>query len=113
MTGDIPAWSINGVNKITELSEKIPLPNNISLEKVYPNPFNPSTSIYYAVPEDLEVSLNIYNLQGQVVESLVNGIVNAGYHKIVWNADSNSSGVYFLKMVAGEYVTTQKLLLVK
>ncbi len=113
LKGDIPAWSVNGVNKITELSEKNPLPENISLEKVYPNPFNPSTSIYYAIPEDLEVSLNIYNLQGQVVESLVDGNVNAGYHKIVWNADSNSSGVYFLKMIVGEHVTTQKLLLVK
>ena len=55
----------------------------------------------------------IYNLQGREVVSLVNGNMDAGYHSVVWNADSYSSGVYFVKMMAGEYISTQKLMLIK
>ena len=52
-------------------------------------------------------------MQGREVVSLINGNIEAGYHSIIWNADSYSSGVYFLKMVAGDFVNTQKLMLVK
>ena len=60
-----------------------------------------------------EVTLSIYNLKGREVASLIDGIMDAGYHSVVWNADSHSSGVYFVKMLAGEFVNTQKLMLVK
>ena len=63
--------------------------------------------------ESAFVSLSVYNMQGREVASLVNGSMDAGYHSVIWNADSNSSGVYFIKMVSGEYVKTQKLMLVK
>ena len=77
------------------------------------NPFNPVTTLRFALPIESEVSLTIYNLQGRQVVSLIDGNMNAGYHTAKWNADNNSSGVYFVKMVAGEYVNTQKLMLVK
>ena len=57
--------------------------------------------------------LQVYNLQGRVIETLVNGNIEAGYHSVQWNADNYSSGMYFVKMVAGEYIDTQKLMLVK
>ena len=90
-----------------------PVPKLFSLDRAYPNPFNPTTTLSFAIPIDSEVSLSIYNLQGREVSTLINGNMDAGYHSIVWNADSYSSGVYFVKMVAGEFVNTQKLMLVK
>ena len=67
----------------------------------------------FAIPVDSEVSLSVYNLQGREVSTLINGNMDAGYHSIVWDANSYSSGVYFVKMVAGEFVNTQQLMLVK
>ena len=52
-------------------------------------------------------------MQGREVASLIDGIMDAGYHSVLWNADNHASGVYFVKMVAGECVNTQKLMLVK
>ena len=90
-----------------------PLPVNFNLDRAYPNPFNPVTTLSFAIPIDSEVSLSVYNLQGREVTTLIDANMDAGYHSIIWNADSYSSGVYFVKMVAGEYVNTQKLMLVK
>jgi len=89
------------------------LPDDFSLDRAYPNPFNPVTTLSFAIPVDSEVTLSIYNLQGREVSTLISGNLDAGYHSVIWNADRNSSGVYFVKMVAGEYVNTQKLMLVK
>ena len=58
-------------------------------------------------------STNYKNLQGQIIETLVNGYMDAGNHSVVCNVDQNSSGVYFVKMEAGGFVQTQKLMFVK
>ena len=83
------------------------------MDKAYPNPFNPVTTLHFSLPIETEVSLSIYNLQGREVVSLAEGLMPAGYHTIDWYADAYSSGMYFVKMIAGEYVQTQKLMLVK
>ena len=62
---------------------------------------------------DSEVSIQVYNVQGRLVETLAEHNMQAGYHSITWNADQHSSGMYFVKMIAGDQVSTQKLLLVK
>ena len=93
--------------------EVTPLPTEFSLDRAYPNPFNPVTTLSFAIPVDSEVSLSVYNLQGREVSTLIDGNMDAGYHSVVWDADNHASGVYFVKMVAGEYVNTQKLMLVK
>ena len=98
---------------MSSLTEAVTLPETFSLDRSYPNPFNPTTTLSFAIPVDSEVSLSIYNLQGREVVSLINGNMDAGYHSVIWNADSHSSGVYFVKMMAGEFVNTQKLMLVK
>jgi len=84
-----------------------------SLSTAYPNPFNPVTTLSFAIPVDSEVSLSVYNLQGREVSTLIEGNMDAGYHSVIWNADSYSSGVYFVKMIAGEFINTQKLMLIK
>jgi len=87
--------------------------NSYSLKLPYPNPFNPTTTLSFAIPIDSEVSLSVYNLQGREVSTLIDANMDAGYHSIVWDANSYASGVYFVKMVAGEFVNTQKLMLIK
>ena len=113
LSGEVSTWSSNSISIIGSLSEVEPLPDTFMLDKIYPNPFNPATSIYFGIPTGSKVLVQIYNLQGQVVETLANNHMAAGYHALVWDAGDNSSGVYFVKMVAGDYVATQKLLLVK
>jgi uncharacterized protein (TIGR02145 family) len=113
LEGDIPAFENNQLYMVTSLSGATALPETFSLDRAYPNPFNPVTTLRFALPIETQVSIQIYNLQGRQVISLVDGNIGAGYHSVVWNADSHSSGVYFIKMVSGEYVKTQKLMLVK
>jgi uncharacterized protein (TIGR02145 family) len=113
LTGDIPLWENNGLHMLSTLQEAIILPESYSLAAAYPNPFNPTTTINFAIPADTDVSISVYSLQGREVVSLASGSYDAGYHSVIWNADSHSSGVYFVKMVAGSYVNTQKLMLVK
>ena len=61
----------------------------------------------------MEVSISVYNLQGREVVTLLSGSMDAGYHSIIWNANNYSSGMYVVQMTAGNYISTQKLLLVK
>ncbi len=74
---------------------RIDLPKQFSLEQSYPNPFNPSTTITYSLPADGIVSLQIYNILGQRVTVLVDGLRQAGRKSVEWNADNVPSGVYY------------------
>jgi len=79
----------------------------------YPNPFNPATTIQYALPETGDVLLTIYDLRGQEVASLVSEVHQAGYHKATWDASNFSSGIYFYRLQAGNFVQTRKMVLLK
>jgi len=113
LEGDIPEWSNNQLYMVSNLTEAVVLPESFSLDRAYPNPFNPTTTLSFAIPIDSEVFLSVYNLQGREIVSLINGNIEAGYHSVVWDANSYASGVYFVKMVAGDFVNTQKLMLIK
>ena len=89
------------------------IPTKYELMTAYPNPFNPITSITYALPEYTNVQIVIFDLSGKQIESLINEFQSPGYHSINWNADNHPSGMYFVNIMAGEYVNTQKLMLVK
>ena len=89
------------------------LPVKFSLKQNYPNPFNPVTSITYGLPENGNVKLNVYNIQGRQIETLVNTFQTTGYHSINWNASSYPSGVYLIRMDSGDFTQTQKVVLVK
>jgi len=89
------------------------IPDEYTLARAYPNPFNPVTTLSFTLPAQSEVALSIYNLQGREVTTLIDANMDAGYHSVVWNADAFSSGMYFVKMISGEYVNTQKLMLIK
>ena len=113
LDGDIPVWESNGAFVLGKLTEILPLPNEFSLGNAYPNPFNPVTRIQFGLPVDMKISIDVYNMRGRLVETLIDRNMLAGYHSITWNASSYSSGVYFIKMQAGSNIRTQKLMLVK
>ncbi|MCD6176772.1 MAG: T9SS type A sorting domain-containing protein, partial [Candidatus Cloacimonetes bacterium] len=84
----------------------------------YPNPFNPTTKISFSLKEAGHVSIDIYNMRGQLVKTLVNAELDRDFHEILWNGKDNSgkntsSGVYFYKMKASNYTATKKMILMK
>jgi len=97
--------------------DSVPLPIN-ALKGNYPNPFNPHTTIEFSLTKPGQTELSIYNLKGQKVKTLVLGDTAKGTHKVVWNGldDNNQtvgSGIYFVRMKAGNYIETKKITLVK
>ena len=105
--------SVNGVLFAT-YAEKVPvIPTEYSLTQNYPNPFNPVTSIDFGLPENSEVTITVYNVLGQVVTELVNGELDAGYHKVTWDASNMASGVYFYRIAAGDFTATKRMVLMK
>ncbi|MCP4581435.1 MAG: T9SS type A sorting domain-containing protein [candidate division Zixibacteria bacterium] len=90
-----------------------PLPQSFSLAQNYPNPFNARTIINYNLPTSSDVTIDIYDLLGRKITTLVDKKQQAGSHQAVWNGEGISSGIYFYKIQAGDFVETKKMLLVK
>ena len=101
------------------LDENLTIPTQFALHQNYPNPFNPSTQISFDIPEGSElVSLNIYNILGKKVSTLLNNVVNPGNHKIEWNAKDNegnpvASGIYFYELSSSSFTARKKMLLIR
>jgi len=94
------------------------LPEAFGLDQSYPNPFNPSTTIRYGLPEASNVSLVVYNILGQQVRTLVNGAQGPGYHSVVWDGRDEAgrvaaTGVYIYRLQAGAFVQVKKMLFAK
>ena len=89
------------------------LPTEFALDQNYPNPFNPVTQINFALPQASHVTIEIYNIVGQKVTTLVDAQMAAGYHSVSWNAADNASGVYFYRLTADSFVETRKMVLLK
>jgi photosystem II stability/assembly factor-like uncharacterized protein len=88
-------------------------PEGLELKQNYPNPFNPSTTIRYAVPSRTHVVIKIFNILGDEVATLVDGVKDPGSHEVTWNGTGISSGVYLYRLQAGHFIETKKLLLVR
>lgn len=89
------------------------IPVQYSLDQNYPNPFNPSTKIRFTIPEASAVSLKVFNAIGEEVANLVNEVYESGTNEIVFNASNLTSGIYFVRMEAGSFVSTRKITLLK
>ena len=94
------------------------LPTEFALQQNYPNPFNPSTTVSYALPAASEVRIAVYNVLGEQVALVSDGVQEAGFYTVQWNGTDSrgqhvTSGVYFLTMRAGEFTAMKKMMLVK
>jgi hypothetical protein len=97
---------------------QVTLPEKFSLSQNYPNPFNPVCNINYALPTDCEVTLAVYNILGQKVKVLVDEYQSAGYKSVEWDGKDDqgrelTTGVYFYRIKAGDFVQARKMVLVK
>jgi len=89
------------------------IPDNFTVYQNYPNPFNPTTKIKFALPTSSFAKLVVYDMLGREMETLVNEQLNAGTYEADWSADKFSSGVYYYKLITGEYTETKKMILIK
>jgi len=89
------------------------LPRELALFQNYPNPFNPLTTIRFSLPKSTHVTLKIFNLLGQEIETLVNEKLSAGEYDTKWNAAGHPSGIYFYRLQAHDYREVRKLILLK
>jgi Peptidase family C25/Propeptide_C25/Carboxypeptidase regulatory-like domain/Secretion system C-terminal sorting domain/Peptidase family C25, C terminal ig-like domain len=108
----------NDAEIMATISGGILIPLVTELEGNYPNPFNPTTVIKFGLSEAASVTLEVYNIKGEKVRTLINSGLEAKYHTVTWNGKDDSrknvsSGVYFYKMKAGSYTSTKKMIMMK
>ena len=100
---------------INDLSVNIDLnfPEEYSLTQNYPNPFNPTTAISYQLSVDSNVELSVFDMNGRKIVTLINDYQSVGYYTVNWDASGYSSGIYFYRLKAGDYVETKKMVFMK
>ena len=94
------------------------LPQEFALHQNYPNPFNPVTRIRYDLPENSMVNITVYDMLGREVNTLVNKVQDAGFKSIIWDATNDygksvSAGIYLYQIKAGDFMRTEKMVLLK
>lgn len=102
-----------GSEYATDVDEDAALPSVLSLSQNYPNPFNASTQIEFSLPDANNVRLEMFDLLGRKVATVVDGRLDAGAHRITWNAGDMPSGVYFYRLTSGERSETKRMTLLK
>ena len=103
--GEEIATGVNIINKL--------FPEKINLQQNYPNPFNPQTTIYWSLPNSGNASIDVYNIQGQLISHLFDGYIEPGTHEQLWNASGYPSGIYFYRLTIGENVLQKKMILLQ
>jgi hypothetical protein len=129
--GDYPSSAIDSASfefeiiaPLTEGSEEwdltrwfdtgdVEIPTDVALLTSYPNPFNAETRIHYQIPIEGNVKIEVFNVGGQIVKTLVDGIYQAGEHSVSWSADDVNSGVYFIKLSTSDKNLVKKITLIK
>lgn len=109
--GFLFGWNVSAPVGVTTVGGTTP--TAFVLEQNYPNPFNPSTMLRFALPQLSHVRLTVYNVIGQKVETLIDGVKEAGNHSVSFDASRLSSGVYFYTIDAGSFHATKKMLLMR
>ena len=89
------------------------LPDSFTINRVYPNPFNPSVTINYHLSNDSDINISVYDLKGAMVDRLFNGKMVSGYHQIEWVPTNISSGIYIVKMESPGILINKKITLLK
>tara|TARA_B100000678_G_scaffold285977_1_gene289970 strand:- start:1042 stop:2685 length:1644 start_codon:yes stop_codon:yes gene_type:complete len=97
----------------TELEVDRLIPKNISIESIFPNPFNPTTKIDFSLQTDNKIKISVYDLNGREISTLLNKKIPSGNHSIVWNAQNQPTGVYFIRMESEGFSDFKKVMLIK
>ncbi|MFC2084794.1 T9SS type A sorting domain-containing protein, partial [Bacteroidota bacterium] len=106
--------TINNTEKsLAENEINTVIPSEFVLSQNYPNPFNPSTIIRYSLPEAIHVKLEIFNPIGQLISTLDNNYMEAGFHETTFNADDLPSGVYVYRLTTGKFISSTKMILLR
>ncbi len=116
--------SLSAQLELEDMGKEVPKPENIVPEDItfsasnFPNPFNPETTIQYALPESGHIKVQIFDIQGRLVRTLVNATMNAGAHQVIWNSrdqygNTVASGMYFYRMQYQDQTLTQKMVLMR
>ena len=103
----------NGTFEYSDIVEVEVVPQQFELSQNYPNPFNPSTSIRFSLPVQTQLKINIYNMLGELVKTLSDGMYEAGYYNITIDASDLSSGTYIYRLESDSFVETKKMLMIK
>ncbi|MBC8204106.1 MAG: T9SS type A sorting domain-containing protein, partial [FCB group bacterium] len=106
-------WICTGELFPGETSVDITVPETYTLCPPYPNPFNAEMTVEFEVPRASEISLSIFDVQGRLVDVIASGQYSPGFHRAHWNGDGFASGVYFLRMEAGNFAACRKVMLIK
>ncbi len=103
----------DGTFEYSDIVEVEVVPTQFELSQNYPNPFNPITTINFSLPKQTQLKINIYNMLGELVETLSEGTYEAGYHKVTFNASILPSGAYLYRIENDAFVQVKKMLLLK
>ena len=113
-------YNLSGIITSDEQTSDEILPQKFKLEQNYPNPFNPTTKIKYSLPNvrnaykrPLQTTLKVYDILGREVVTIINERQQPGYYEVEFNAANLSSGIYFYKLKAGDFLLTKKMILLK
>ncbi len=98
---------------VLEMALEVLIPTEFFLSEAYPNPFNSTVRLTYGLREATKVSIRIFDIRGRLVANLATGKLHAGFHSVVWDGKTNSSGIYFVRMSTGEFRSVRKVMLVK
>jgi hypothetical protein len=108
------SWdSDGGIITSEDVAVEDDAPAAFSVAQNAPNPFNPSTTISFSLAQDGQVSIDVYNVAGQKVDTLVNDFMTSGSHSVIWDASGFSAGVYFYTVTSGDFTKTMKMTLLK
>jgi len=114
LNGNIPRWENMSINFIDLFYDYNNLPTKFELSNIYPNPFNPIVNCELSIDINSEnVSINVYDVNGRIVDNIYTGPLDKGYHNYSWNGSRFSSGIYFIKVFSGQHLISKKVSLIK
>ena len=113
LTANTPAWSNNELYNISLEYMESTVPGKYSLIQNYPNPFNPATTISFSTPTNGHVTIHVFDINGRLVSTLLDESINSGYHRVNWDANDMSAGVYIYTLQAEGISLSSKMILMK
>ena len=106
-------WRLEDFSLGADSSANRYIPQRFRLDQPFPNPFNPTTTIEFLIPKSGLVTLTVYDVLGREIETILNQHIQAGHHKVQWNASDVPSGIYFIRMQSGDFSQVRKCIAVK